>query len=162
MVIIFPCRICLKPVANNHQATKCDKCSFWIHIKCNKINKQISIPIYKKTSLSGSACHVLKNFNPSQTLMMRNLCKIIGKQIKFTHIDKVPKSVKENFNQKTTSETDISKYFTMSDLQSLTYNKKSDLALIHLNINTLQFHFDELESFLANCPIDFQILGIYL
>ena len=35
----------------------------------------------------------------------------IGKQIKFTHIDKVPKSVKENF-------------FTMSELQSLTYNKK--------------------------------------
>ena len=94
--------------------------------------------------------------------MMRNLCKIIGKQIKFTHIDKVPKSVKENFNQKTTSETDISKYFTTSDLQSLTYNKNGDLALIHLNINTLQFHFDELESFLANCPIDFQILGIYL
>ena len=26
--------------------------------------------------------------------------------------------------------------------------------------NSLQFHFDELETFLANCPIDFQILGI--
>ena len=47
----------------------------------------------------------------------------------------------------------------MSDLQSLTYNKKNDLALFHMNINSLQFHFDELET-LANCPIDFQILGI--
>ena len=48
----------------------------------------------------------------------------IGKQIKFTHIDKVPKSVKENFFQKNTSETNTCRYFTMSELQSLTYNKK--------------------------------------
>ena len=48
----------------------------------------------------------------------------------------------------------------MSDLQSLTYNKKSDLALFHMNIDSLQFYFDELETFQANCPIDFQVLGI--
>ena len=47
----------------------------------------------------------------------------IGKGIKFTHIDYIPKSVKENFIQKITSETNASKYFSMSDLQSLTYNK---------------------------------------
>ena len=41
----------------------------------------------------------------------------------------------------------------MSELQSLTYNKKSDLALFHMNIKSLQFHFDEFESF-------FQMLGI--
>ena len=29
-----------------------------------------------------------------------------------------------------------------------------------MNVNLLQFHFDELETFLANCPIDFQVLGI--
>ena len=51
----------------------------------------------------------------------------IGKQIKFTHIDKVPKSVKENFFQKNTSETNTCRYFTMSELQSLTYNKKVPL-----------------------------------
>ena len=40
MVIQFSCGICSKAVANNHQAIKCDKCNLWIHIKCNKINKQ--------------------------------------------------------------------------------------------------------------------------
>ena len=40
MVIQFPCGICSKAVANNNQAIKCDKCNLWIHIKCNKINKQ--------------------------------------------------------------------------------------------------------------------------
>ena len=37
----------------------------------------------------------------------------IGKQIKFTRIDNVPQSVKENFIQKITSETKTSKYFTV-------------------------------------------------
>ena len=52
---------------------------------------------------------------------------IIVKRIKFTHIDNVPQSVKENFIHKIASETNASKYFTMSELQPLTYNKKVTL-----------------------------------
>ena len=37
---------------------------------------------------------------------------------------------------------------------------KITISLFHLNINSLQYHFDELQTFLSNCPIDFQILGI--
>ena len=40
MPISFPCKICNKPVAKNHKAIKCDHCHLWVHIKCNKINKQ--------------------------------------------------------------------------------------------------------------------------
>ena len=40
MVIQFPCVICSKTVANNHQGIRCEKYNLWIHIKCNKINKQ--------------------------------------------------------------------------------------------------------------------------
>ena len=29
-----------------------------------------------------------------------------------------------------------------------------------MNVNSLQFHLDELETFLANFPVDFQVLGI--
>ena len=32
--------------------------------------------------------------------------------------------------------------------------------MFHFNINSLQYHFDELQTFLSNRPIDFQILGI--
>ena len=84
----------------------------------------------------------------------------IGKRIKFTHVNNVPKSVKENFIQKFTSETNTNKYFSMPELQTLPYNKKSDLALFHMTINLIHFHFDELETCFANFPIDFQILGI--
>ena len=48
----------------------------------------------------------------------------------------------------------------MPHSQPLIYNKKSDLALFHMSIKSLQFYFDELETFLANCPIYFQIPGI--
>ena len=40
MVIQFLCGKWSKAVANNHQAIHCDKCNLWIHMKCNKINKQ--------------------------------------------------------------------------------------------------------------------------
>ena len=36
----FPCRICTKQVNKNQQSIQCDKCDFWVHAKCNKINKQ--------------------------------------------------------------------------------------------------------------------------
>ena len=29
-----------------------------------------------------------------------------------------------------------------------------------MDINSLQYHFDELQTFLSNCLIDFQMLGI--
>ena len=135
MVIKFPCEICLKPVANNHQVIECDKCNLWIHIKCNKINKQTYT--YLQTDTSYSYCMICaKEFLPfSYTNDEELIQTAIGKWIKFTHIDNAPQSVKENFIQKITSETNTSQYFTMSDLQSLTYNKKSNLALFHLNIN---------------------------
>ena len=37
---------------------------------------------------------------------------------------------------------------------------KTTISVFHLNINSLQYHFDELQTFLSNCPIDFQILDI--
>ena len=84
----------------------------------------------------------------------------IDKQIKFTHIGNIPKSVRENFIQKITWKSNTSKYFNMSDLQSLNIYKNNDFALFHMNINSLQFYFDEFKAFLADCPKNSQILGI--
>ena len=100
IVITFPGEICLKPVANNHQALKCGKRNLWIHIKCNKSNKQ------PYTYISYWFCmSCAKEFLPlSDTSDEELMQSTIGKRIKFTHIDNVPKSVKENFIQKITSE----------------------------------------------------------
>ena len=74
MVIKFPCGISLKPVANNHQAIKCDKCNLWIHIKCNKINKK-NISTNRHLLRVLHDMYILRNFYPSQILMIRNLYK---------------------------------------------------------------------------------------
>ena len=84
----------------------------------------------------------------------------LGKKIKFTHVSNTPKLIRGNFIQAIHSESNSSRYFTLDDLTSLSYDKKNDFSLFHLNINTLQYHFDKFHIFLSNCPIDFQILGI--
>ena len=70
------------------------------------------------------------------------------------------KLIRENFIQAIHSENNSSRYFTLNDLTALSYEKKTDFSVFHLNINSLQYHFNELQIFLSNCPIDFQILGI--
>ena len=35
----FPCKICEKKVASNHNAICCDICNKWVHISCNNISR---------------------------------------------------------------------------------------------------------------------------
>ena len=79
----FPCGICLKPVAKNHKAVKCDYCDLWIHIKCNKINTQT----YNLLLNDNSAWYCLlcsKKFIPFSTLNENEFHSTFqGKKIKF-------------------------------------------------------------------------------
>ena len=36
----FPCSVCCKAVANNHNVLCCYSCDKWVHIKCNFLNKK--------------------------------------------------------------------------------------------------------------------------
>ena len=35
----FPCGVCYKAVAKNHNAVCCDSYNLWVHIKCNSLTK---------------------------------------------------------------------------------------------------------------------------
>ena len=39
-MVNFPCSVCEKPVAINHEAVCCDICNKWVHIRCNNICKK--------------------------------------------------------------------------------------------------------------------------
>ena len=68
---------------------------------------------------------------------------VIRKQVKFTHI---AKRAITNVN----SENNITKYFTIKDL-NYTFNDIGNLfSLFHLNITSLSFHFDELQYLISN------------
>ena len=118
MTIKFPCGICAKPVANNHQAINCDKCGLWIHIKCNKINKQTYIYLMRETSY-WYCMFCTKTFLPYSVLNDYEFKQtVIGKQVKFTHIAKPAISNTENFIKAINSENIFNKYFTIKDLNS--------------------------------------------
>ena len=104
MVIQFPCRICSKAVANNHQAIKCGKCNLWVHIECNKVNEQTYN--YLKSDSSHWFCmSCTKGFLPFSSIEDEEFAHAtLGKKIKFTHVSNTPKSIKENFIQAINSE----------------------------------------------------------
>ena len=86
--------------------------------------------------------------------------RVIGKQVKFTHIAKPAISNTENFIKAINSENNITKYFTIKDLNSTFNDIGSPLSLFHLNIYSLSFHFDELESLISKSKNNFQIICI--
>ena len=87
------------------------------------------------------------------------LCNLINKlslQMSKTHT----KSIRENFIQAINWKNSSSQYFTFNDLTILSSNKNNDFSVSHMNINLLQYHFDEQQTFLLNYPIYFQMLSI--
>ena len=68
----------------------------------------------------------------------------LGKKNKFTHVSNTLKSIRENVIQAIHSENNSSQYFTLDDLTAISYDKKNDFSVFHLNINSLQYHFDEI------------------
>ena len=135
MVIQFPCGICLKAVANNHQVINCDKCNLWIHIKCNAINKQTYN--YLKPDCSHWFCiSYTKEFLSFSGIEDGEfIYGTLGKKVKFAHVWNTPNSIRENFIQTTNSENNSSQYFTLNDLIALSYDKNIDFSVFHLNID---------------------------
>ena len=125
MVRQFPCGICSKAVANNYQTIKCDKYNLWIHIKCNKINKQTYN--YLKSDSSHWFCiSCTKEFLPFSGIEDGEFAHAtLGKKIKFTHVSNTPKSIRENFIQAIHSENNSSRYFTRNDLTVISYEKRT-------------------------------------
>ena len=85
---------------------------------------------------------------------------VIGKQVKFTHIAKPAISNTENLIKAINSENNFTKYFTIKDLNSAFNDIGNIFSLFHLNISSLSFRYDELESLISKSKNDFEILGI--
>ena len=55
----------------------------------------------------------------------------------------------EIFIKAINSESNITKYFIIKDMNSTFRDIDSPFSLFHVNINLLSFHFDELESLIS-------------
>ena len=137
MTIKSPCGICEKPVANSHQAINCDKCGLWIHLKCNKINNQTYIYLIRENS-HWYRMLCTKTFLPYSVLNDNEFKQtVVGRKEKFTHIAKPAICNTGNFIKAINSENNVTKYFTIKDLNSTFNDIGNPFSLFHLNINSL-------------------------
>ena len=56
----------------------------------------------------------------------------------------------ENFIKAIISEKNITKYFSIKDLNSTFNDSDNPFSLFHLNINSFSFHFDEMKASYQN------------
>ena len=163
MVVNFPCKICCKPVAKNHESIQCDKCDTWVHRNCNKINKQ-TYKLLQKDKNSHWFCIICtKEFLPFSNLNNDEFIHTVkGKKLKFTHVTKKKLPTEVEFFQQINSNLDenLDKYYLPDDLKKFEKDTQNNLNFFHLNISSLPYHFPELETLLATSEIDFDIIGI--
>ena len=152
MNIKFPCSVCCKPVANNHNAFCCDGCDRWVHIKCNFLNKYT----YRKLQKDKSPWFCI-NCIKSQ-LPFQSQVNIDGQS---GHDPLVTKKAKlEEIFENLDLEEDYpsTEYYTPCEFSKLKLEKSH--LYIHHNISSLSFHIDELHLLLSQMQHRPKIIAI--
>ena len=161
-MVNFPCSVCEKPVAINHEAVFGDNCNKWVHIRCNNTCKKTyrclkkdPTPWYCKLCIRSELPFSTLN-NTEFARLTKNKTIIHKKQIQesFTLLEKL--------NQFSEHENLTCKYCNneqLKELNSEKYNSQS-LSLLHLNISSLPYHIDEFTNLLNEVNSNFKIIGI--
>ena len=151
MVIKHPCKICNKYVAKLKFKLKCDNCDEWIHIKCNKIDRNPN-PWY---------CIIcMKLVLPFSNITDLDLCSTLaGKQLCFDKSKdlEVPSLFNTLFDNLNNISTLGSKYVDVPEFNSLNNKSKS---YIHLNIASLPYHIDDLRILIGSLDTSPDIIAI--
>ena len=167
MPVKFPCKICKKPVAQNHKAVCCDVCDTWVHIKCNKINTQ-TYNILKKEKASWSCIECSKDVFPFSKLNESDFSTTIaGKKLKFITTRKKHNTKEEilvdrlNETLNTTNMENFSSYYNLDQFNEMFgTNVFNGFNTLPLNISSLPYNFHQLETLLKTLKVKFDILGI--
>ena len=167
MPIKFPCKICKRAVAENHKAVCCDVCNIWVHIKCNKINTQ-TYNLLKRETAAWSCIDCSKDFFPYSSLTdIELLSTKQGKKIKFLATRqkcRIQENVLTNRLNNTLNDSDLmhaSSYYHIDEFnETFDPNVFNGLNVVHFNISSLSYDFDQLHTPLSNLKINFDILGV--
>ena len=140
MKVKYPCGVCEKNVAHNHNAVCCDICQKWVHISCNNISRYCYKKLQKDTSpWYCKTC--IKTIMPYSNLTDHQLeAFMLGKIITSPSLTLIendllfPNEILEDFSK--------TEYITPEDFFSSTYKIKSKELFIHLNISSISYHID--------------------
>ena len=165
MPAAFPCGICLNPVAKNHKAVKYDNCSLWIYINCNKTNVQTYNLLINNTvwyCLTWSK--KLYPFSAQMIMAFIQLFKVKQSNLK-PSLQKKPHRKCHNRQTQWCSQwiklRDSSQYFEVDDF-SKAFNSRNHKGTnsFHMNISSLPYNLDQLDTLLSEINISFDVDGI--
>ena len=168
----YPCGICHKNV--NKNGIFCDKCNFWHHIKCNDISvseyealssEPDDVPwfcinctityhesIFPFGSIENEALSNLFNFDKPSVVDSLPSFEITS------HLTNLPNLQDYDIDEHLPSNIDSS-YHAIQEL-STSETSPTDLSFLHMNIQSLSCHFDELLSLLTNLKIGFDVVAV--
>ena len=145
MRIKCPCTVCGRSVAKNHKALQRDFCDQWVHIRCNLLDKK-TYELLKQDESPWSSIKCTENIFP--------FIQADSPINDHDHLTTKQQEIINALNQIADDPENIptSKYYTPDEFnEKVTFSAK-DLLLLHLNISSLPYHYDELHNFLANMP----------
>ena len=152
----LPCGICHKNVKETDKGILCSNCNKWIHIKCNNTSTLEYLKLVEEiddVSWFCKPCHTI--MFPFGSMENDELPKLFSSDVQ-SFVDFAPSfEITSNLlNLPNLDGYDIdehlpasinSSYHTLQEISNFN-SSENDLALIHVNIRSLSFHFDELVS----------------
>ena len=151
MVVKHPCGICQKSVGVKHKAICGDICNRWIHVACNNLDRKT----YSKLTESNKnwfCITCIKKEIPFASQSDNELKNIYsGRHIalfKSKDIESFTAKINNRINENPEEVSRKSLYYDINEFNNLeTAKKKTQFSLMHLNISSLQYHFEELNEF---------------
>ena len=184
MVIQNPCGVCKRSVHGNHRYLICNICQLRVHIGCNFI----PVSVYKELKLQNntdttenidninfncSSCfnealpfgHENDNaFYSTNYLGLNHSSNIENFEIT---LDKTTKTQIKQISQLILENTDpenensgFCKYYSVEQFKKRKFNHKNNFSIFHLNIASLQYHFEDFQILLSTLDHEFDIISI--
>ena len=180
MVIKNPCVLCKKFIAKTHRALRCDICSGLVHIKCNNVTPSSYLRYMDNkndpsiTVKDNWYCISCINSQLPFGLLNNNQFYINSKGIlsestlenmnfSLSHADKkIVKQISNIIVENTdpTNAENFCKYYELDNFVKSSFIPESNLSILHLNIASLQFHFDSLLVLLNVLEFSFDCIAI--
>ena len=154
----FPCEICEKTVAANHNAVCCDICNKWVHISCNNITRYC----YRKLQKDETTCYC--KICLGQAMPFSNLTDHQLETFMLGKLITSPKLIQSNnqllFPNDDTENIPKNQYLTPNNFYEIQNKTKSKQLYIHLNISSISYHIYDLVSLIANCKTKPKVIGV--
>ena len=161
-MVKFPCGIRQRAVATKHKTIYCDLCNKWIHIDSNNLNKTSYIQI-QHSDATWFCMPCLKNEVPFNTLTNHELEKVYNGKHILSITSKNTQSFTKNANNFLQGETNNiihCLYCDIADSNKMVTTYVKSFSLLHLNVSSLPYHFEEFDELLNSLHIKFNVIRI--